>query len=138
MNCPVCHETIEINNAYTHLITEHQVFMLTYMSLFNILDDDDTEDYEYLSELCDRIGNHEVGLSMEKIDFCAPAFIIDTQKDDCCPICLDDISKKQYARRIIKCKHTYCGECIEQWLQKNHNCPVCKEDVIIEDVNGVD
>lgn len=137
MNCPVCHETIDLNNAYTHLMTEHQVFMLAYMSMFNMFDDE-TDDYEFLSELCDRVGNHYVGLPPEKLDTCAPVFIIDSTKDECCPICLDDISKKPYARRLIKCKHTYCGECIEEWFKQNHNCPVCKEEVNIEDVNDVD
>lgn len=137
MNCPVCHEAIDLNNAYTHLMTQHQLFMVTYMSMFNMFDDD-IDDYEYLSELCEQVGNHYVGLSKEKIDFCAPVIIIDTSKDECCPICLDDISKKQYARRLVKCKHTYCGKCIEQWFEKNHNCPVCKEDANITDVNDTD
>ena len=137
MNCPVCMQVLDLNSAYVHLMTEHQVFMLTYMSMFNMFDDEN-DDYEYLSELCDRIGNHHVGLPEEKLDICAPVIIIDSEKDESCPICLDDISKKQYARRLVKCKHIYCGECIEEWLKKNHNCPVCKEDVNILDVNEVD
>ena len=40
MNCPVCHEAIDLNNAYTHLMTQHQLFMVTYMSMFNMFDDD--------------------------------------------------------------------------------------------------
>jgi Ring finger domain len=147
MICPVCQAEINFENVQTHLFSDdtHRVFMATYLRFFQNIDENnigdylDPEDesenentnYEYLSELCEQMGNHHIGMTKEKIDELVPVYIIDYEKkEENCPICLENISKMNtYARKIVKCKHIYCGECIETWLRENHTCPVCKIDI---------
>nr|GLL22890.1 uncharacterized protein LOC109187953 [Ipomoea trifida] len=41
-----------------------------------------------------------------------------------CPICLGIINKP---RIVVECMHRFCGDCIEQVLQKGMNeCPICR------------
>uniref|UniRef100_A0A3B5QWM2 E3 ubiquitin-protein ligase n=1 Tax=Xiphophorus maculatus TaxID=8083 RepID=A0A3B5QWM2_XIPMA len=45
-------------------------------------------------------------------------------KDDLCPICLDRLIKKKQ----LKCKHTFCDECLQASVQHTGPmCPVCKD-----------
>lgn len=86
--------------------------------------------YEQLTELCARIGDHKVGVN--NIDTCVPATVRmkKTMREEIkCPICLDNILSALYVRKINKCRHEYCGPCIEKWLKENKTCPVCKVDV---------
>ena len=151
MQCPVCNIQLDLDDAVTHIITEHQLFMVTYLSMYNIIDNldggdaaldasgtgldapsmtyNENNDYEYLSELCERMGNHTIGLSKEDIDEHAPITLIDSDKKENCPICLESISTKIYLRRLKICKHLYCAECIEKWFESKHTCPVCKYEI---------
>jgi len=139
--CPVCNLHIESDeDALNHLITEHELFIMTYLAMFSNTEEDD---YEYLSRLCEEMGNHHIGLGNEQIEIVAP--IKDIEESDtkeCCPICLDDFVDSTYLRKISKCNHIYCGQCIEKWLEKNHNCPVCKDEISISipniNVNEID
>ena len=54
--------------------------------------------------------------------------IIPSSSSDC-PICLENIMKAEYIRKISKCNHNFCGVCIEKWLSEHKKCPVCKQDV---------
>jgi hypothetical protein len=42
-----------------------------------------------------------------------------------CAICHDDLSDSI----VLPCSHTFCGDCINQWLAKKASCPVCRADV---------
>uniref|UniRef100_A0A3B4A721 E3 ubiquitin-protein ligase n=1 Tax=Periophthalmus magnuspinnatus TaxID=409849 RepID=A0A3B4A721_9GOBI len=47
------------------------------------------------------------------------------EKDDICPVCLDDFTKKTQLR---SCKHEFCEECLEQSVKtQGAVCPVCKD-----------
>lgn len=129
MNCPVCNEEVEASEGYAHLLLMHPEFLLIYFSVNNFDFVENTfDDYEYLSQLCEQMGNHYIGLSADEIDKCAPVYIIDSP-DVACPICLESISEAKYARKITECKHAYCGKCIETWFSNHHTCPVCKIDI---------
>ena len=41
-----------------------------------------------------------------------------------CSICLDDITNDQY---VTKCNHVYHGMCINAWIAKSTECPMCRE-----------
>ncbi len=43
-----------------------------------------------------------------------------------CAICQDDVV---CATRIRACGHSFHGACIDQWLQLNPRCPVCRHDI---------
>jgi len=140
ITCPVCNLIIETDDeALTHLMTQHELFIITYLSMFSDETEIEEENYENLSRLCDEMGNHYIGLTNEQIENVAP--IKDLEESDykeCCPICLDDFISSTYLRKINKCNHIYCGQCIEKWLEKNHNCPVCKDELKIINVNDID
>lgn len=41
-----------------------------------------------------------------------------------CPICYEN--KKSVK---LKCNHSICKNCISQWVYKNNNCPMCREEL---------
>lgn len=43
-----------------------------------------------------------------------------------CAICQEDVT---CATRIRACGHNFHGACLNQWLQINPRCPVCRHDV---------
>ena len=44
-----------------------------------------------------------------------------------CAICLDLFTPKDSVK-CLPCNHVYHGSCIDQWLARKPNCPVCKQD----------
>tara|TARA_A100000164_G_scaffold377862_1_gene418059 strand:+ start:804 stop:1226 length:423 start_codon:yes stop_codon:yes gene_type:complete len=42
-----------------------------------------------------------------------------------CSICQENVLNSVQ----IDCGHCYCKECIEQHIQKNFNCPLCRQDI---------
>ena len=46
-----------------------------------------------------------------------------------CPICLEEITKK--TKSICKNNHHFHPKCINQWLEKESTCPICRD--IIDD-----
>ena len=52
------------------------------------------------------------------------------ESKDSCPICLkiiaEDIS-------TTKCGHKFCTGCLLKAVQKNHSCPLCRDDLIEDD-----
>lgn len=43
-----------------------------------------------------------------------------------CAICQDAVA---CATRLRHCGHSFHGSCIDQWLQMNPRCPVCRHDI---------
>lgn len=45
-----------------------------------------------------------------------------------CIICLDEITnKEEYIQ--LECNHIFHKLCIEQWTQRQHNCPICRKNI---------
>lgn len=44
-----------------------------------------------------------------------------------CPICLDEFEDGVEVR-FLWCLHRFHRKCIDQWLEKHTNCPICKKD----------
>ena len=42
-----------------------------------------------------------------------------------CPICLDEFKESEYYRNL-KCNHFFHKKCIDRWLKKENNCPMCR------------
>ena len=151
--CPVCNVNLRGYELFTHIYNDHEAFLATWMAVaFPAVDDLNTSNpitdlfrnlginddlryehdafddlsYEQLTSICDEIGYHKVGV--KDIDSVAPAIVRlkKTKDEDRCPICLEDMHQAVYMRAIKECKHEFCGECIEEWLEKNKNCPICK------------
>ena len=133
VRCPICNDNVEPVDFVHHVLNEHPYFFVVWASMNmpwlyseSILYDDpydiDNMSYEYLSELCELIGNHTQGVTNIQT--------VTTQQDVdtafLCPICLDDTKT---VTKINKCSHGFCSECITKWLTMHKTCPVCIQDV---------
>jgi hypothetical protein len=44
--------------------------------------------------------------------------------EDSCPICLsDEIDNKIET----KCRHTFCNDCLNEWIRLDNTCPICRQ-----------
>jgi len=88
--------------------------------------------YEFLSQICDSVGNHKVGVT--DIDYSAPMCDDDDvwSFEGICTVCLEPLRTAPVLRKMRGCIHAYCAPCIEQWLTENKTCPVCKRFVLEE------
>lgn len=46
-----------------------------------------------------------------------------------CAICQDSIQHTDVCRELLYCSHLFHRVCIDQWLQQNVRCPVCRHDI---------
>ena len=125
-----------INTTHTANTNDYQYNLLNLLNYiapyteiidYPIDDPYEVDDYDFLSDLCDRIGYHTIGVN--DINECAP--IIDNISSiydiDKCPICLEEFKYIISLRKINICDHIYCAPCIETWLKNHKTCPVCKQ-----------
>lgn len=129
--CLLCHLEMDDTQLVVHMLETHALFVAVIQSLyfpttdiFEALIEPMEETYEALTELCEQLGNVELGVS--NIDDVTTIIIHDT-KSDTCPICLEDMPTEcDYIRKINMCQHMFCGFCIETWLKNHKTCPICK------------
>lgn len=50
-----------------------------------------------------------------------------TEEDGQCCICLEEMGTDNICR--LNCQHTFCIQCTNQHLQRNHTCPLCRSDI---------
>ncbi|KAL1960953.1 hypothetical protein VTO42DRAFT_4841 [Malbranchea cinnamomea] len=54
-----------------------------------------------------------------------------------CLICLSDYEAGEELRKLVKCKHLYHRECIDEWLLTGRNsCPLCRGEGVSESNRG--
>lgn len=87
--------------------------------------------YESILELQDRIGVVNVGLtSGELLRLGSFSYDCSSLKSpleiDDCKICLCPFDPGELCRRIPYCTHFFHETCIDQWLEKNNSCPLCR------------
>jgi len=46
-----------------------------------------------------------------------------------CSICRDTMTSNAVCRKIKNCNHLFHIVCIDQWLERNNNCPLCRSRV---------
>ncbi|CAD8080713.1 unnamed protein product [Paramecium sonneborni] len=66
-----------------------------------------------------------------KIDIVGQLPIISPAKDQECIICLDLLEK--YQCRFTSCKHIFHDQCLNEWLQIQQTCPLCRENLFEEE-----
>ena len=49
----------------------------------------------------------------------------DLDKSDNCSICLENYNKDNIIN-VLKCGHKYHKDCIDDWINDNNNCPLCR------------
>ena len=47
-----------------------------------------------------------------------------------CPICLEEVNKKNASKIQCSNKHLYHDKCIKQWMNQKTECPLCKENLL--------
>ncbi|XP_071907545.1 NEP1-interacting protein-like 1 isoform X1 [Coffea arabica] len=75
------------------------------------------------------------GLSREAINDLPTCNLhsIETTNPSChetiCAICLTDFKNGDCARMLPTCGHSFHLNCIDEWLNRNGTCPVCRRDI---------
>ncbi|KAL3639966.1 hypothetical protein CASFOL_014934 [Castilleja foliolosa] len=46
-----------------------------------------------------------------------------------CAICLQDLKDEESLRLLGNCKHIFHKQCIDRWLTRQGNCPICRKNV---------
>lgn len=80
------------------------------------------------------------GLDDSRIKSCSELVILDINENGSiisglsesysCPICLEEYGAKEKVRQINLCQHCFHADCIEQWLQNNSTCPICRVSLL--------
>ena len=104
-----------------------QIFIETYLQpnstelLFNVYnrENNDNEDITNELKLTDIRDNTEVLLFSN----------IDTDEEKCA-ICETPYMSDTIIRKIKKCNHFCCINCLDKWFEQNDNCPHCKQEII--------
>ncbi|CAL1387910.1 unnamed protein product [Linum trigynum] len=94
--------------------------------------DPDELSYEELLALGDVVGTESRGLSADTIanlpSVNYKSGSNESGTSDSCVICRLDYEDEE-AVTVLRCKHSYHAECINNWLQINKVCPVCSTEV---------
>lgn len=52
-------------------------------------------------------------------------------EEACCSVCISDFEHGDQLR-VLPCKHAFHARCVDQWLQVNANCPLCRKSIFAE------
>jgi len=72
------------------------------------------------------------GGKWETINFIGVA-LSSIEKDFTCVIC-QELFKKAHT---LSCSHSFCEQCITDWLKENKNCPTCRKTVKGEPIHTI-
>jgi hypothetical protein len=61
------------------------------------------------------------GINIDIINFTV------SEEDRQCCICMEERQSEEICR--LNCQHSFCVQCINQHLQTNHSCPICRSSV---------
>lgn len=85
---------------------------------FEIIDENDIDNIEYFNNC------HEINTKLSKPEKIKKSDLI---LDESCLICIDPYKCNQLKRTLPKCKHYFHKKCIDKWLKKKSNCPICRD-----------
>jgi len=68
------------------------------------------------------------GLSASEIAGLPGLVVLDACEGDC-PICLTELQPGESARQLTLCGHKFHRSCIDLWLYRRADCPLCKTQV---------
>ncbi|KAK9698567.1 hypothetical protein RND81_08G113500 [Saponaria officinalis] len=54
-------------------------------------------------------------------------------EEDDCPICLEEYTEEN-PKLLTKCEHHFHLCCILEWMERSEACPVCDQEVVIDEV----
>lgn len=125
--CIVCQEIVDTDTYVAHLNEHMQVWpSIMVVMPFRI---DEYEDYEYLTELGNAIGNVPRGFrTREEADRVMNGITLLRGDGTLCTVCQEALGPETDAVELL-CGHRYCRGCIAEWLQLSKRCPVCSRDL---------
>ncbi|XVE68832.1 hypothetical protein DITRI_Ditri09bG0101600 [Diplodiscus trichospermus] len=56
--------------------------------------------------------------------------------DEKCMICMEQLSSGTQEVSSMPCSHLFHGDCIEEWLNRSHQCPLCRFPMPTESDHG--
>lgn len=143
IHCPLCSNQLLFQDYFTHLYEEHPLtyqiwlyFTAPSSTPAHMPYDIDQMSYDELLELCNTVGYHKVGLTNDQKDLATEPIETLPTTSICCTICLSTFSADQEIeseKELVKirlCSHTFCKECIYEWLNNHKTCPVCIQNVL--------
>nr|CCD14357.1 unnamed protein product [Trypanosoma congolense IL3000] len=97
-----------------------------------VTQDIDEMTYEQLLELQERIGFVSKGMTPEQISQCTVEVPVPTEGG--CAVCqcdwVETVDAAETTVELKACRHIFHRGCIDTWLSKSKNCPVCKQEVV--------
>lgn len=79
-----------------------------------------------VDKLMGEIEKHKiVPLTPENIEALQDMLQIQIESQEVCAICLDNLEQPV----ITACAHAFCRGCIEQVIERQHKCPLCRADI---------
>ncbi|KAA8522795.1 hypothetical protein F0562_009218 [Nyssa sinensis] len=48
-----------------------------------------------------------------------------------CPVCLESFKEGEWCRSLPVCNHMFHENCVDKWLTKVLNCPICRSRVLL-------
>ncbi|KAJ5345299.1 hypothetical protein N7452_003303 [Penicillium brevicompactum] len=66
-----------------------------------------------------------VPLTPENVQALQELLQIQIESQELCAICLDNLDQPV----ITACAHSYCRGCVEQVIERQHKCPLCRADI---------
>jgi SWI/SNF-related matrix-associated actin-dependent regulator of chromatin subfamily A3 len=79
-----------------------------------------------IEKLLNTLDEHKiVPLTPENIKALQDMLQLQIESQEPCPICLDNLDQPV----ITACAHSYCRGCIEQVIERQHKCPLCRAEI---------
>jgi len=110
-------------------LSPRQNNFLQFLSNSNINDVGDS--YEELLALDDSNGLVNTGATAQQINSLPKEKVTEQliKNDEKCSICLEEFVIGNEIRRL-PCLHVFDPDCIDHWLGKKKNCPICKTSIV--------
>jgi E3 ubiquitin-protein ligase RNF38/44 len=80
-------------------------------------------------------GATEQAISQLPVTIVAEEHVNNLGEENTCPICLNEMVVGDEAR-LLRCKHIFHKNCVDEWLRVNASCPTCRKSIFEESDAG--
>ena len=75
------------------------------------------------SSVCEHDGDERKGKTIELKDQANASKLEELRRELTCSICKDLL----YKTMTLECGHSFCKDCVDEWLARSLTCPMCRE-----------